>query len=64
MKTRIESFGHFLTYKIDSQFPNIMIFDTTAVASHHYRYQKTILQHLIFFCKNEAFVNSETHKRY
>ena len=25
---------------------------------------KNILQHLIFFCKNEAFVNCGTHKRH
>ena len=36
-----------------------MIFDAT-VPSQRYRYQKTILQHLIFFCKNEACVNCGT----
>jgi hypothetical protein len=37
-----------------------MIFDDT-VPSQYYSYQKKILQHLIFFCKNEACVNCDTH---
>ena len=59
----LERFGHFLTQKIDFECPGFMIFDAT-VPYQHYRYQKTILQHLIFFCKNEACVNCETHKRH
>ena len=45
---------------MDFECPNFMISNAT-VPSQGYRYQKNILQCLIFFCKNEACVNCETH---
>ena len=53
----------FLTKKIDFECPNFMIFDVT-VPSQHYRYQTKHFATFEFFCKNEACVNCETHKRH
>ena len=46
----------------ESDVTNFMIFDATE-SSQCYRYQKTFVT-FDFFCKNEACVNSETHKRH
>ena len=56
MKFFLERYGRFLPLKIDFECPDFMIFGTN-VPSQRYRSQENILQHLIFFCKNEACVN-------
>ena len=62
MIKNLERFRHFLTYKINFECPNF--WRTLCHLSITDTYKKKTFCNIWLFCKNEACVNPETHKRH